>query len=80
MSQNISTGKKVKFATQLAPDVLETLRHLAAKEGRHLQSIIDEALRAYIEEKQGVKPRRHVLGALQASMVEYDSLYEALSK
>lgn len=71
---------KVKFATQLAPDVLETLRHMAAKEGRHIQALLDEALRAYIEEKQGVKPRRHVMSALQTSMAEHDSLYEALSK
>lgn len=71
---------KIKFATQLSPDVLEALRQMAIKEGRHLQAILDEALRAYIEEKQGVKPRRHVLSALQASMAEYDSLYEALSK
>lgn len=52
---------KVKFATQLAPDVLESLRQMSAKEGRHLQAILDEALRAYIEERQGVKPRRHAL-------------------
>lgn len=71
---------KVKFATQLAPDVLETLRHMAAKEGRHIQALLDEALRAYIEEKQSVKPRRHVMSALQTSMAEHDSLYEALSK
>lgn len=71
---------KIKFATQLAPDVLETLRHMAAKEGRHIQALLDEALRAYIEEKQGVKPRRHVMSALQTSMAEHDSLYEALSK
>ena len=74
------TQEKVKFATQLAPDVLEALRQMSAKEGRHLQAILDEALRAYIEEKQGVKPRRHVMSALQASMAEHDSLYEALSK
>lgn len=71
---------KIKFATQLAPDVLETLRHMAAKEGRHIQTLLDEALRAYSEEKQGVKPRRHVMSTLQTSMAEHDSLYEALSK
>lgn len=71
---------KVKFATQVAPDVLQALRAMSDKEGRHLQAIIDEALRTYIEKKQGVKPRRHVLAALQASMTEHDNLYEALSK
>jgi len=80
MSLNTTAAKKVKFATQLAPDVLETLRRMSADEGRHLQAILDEALREYIEHKQSGKPRRHVLNALQASMAEYDSLYEALAR
>ena len=46
------TQEKVQFATQLAPDVLEALRQMSAKEGRHLQAILDEALRAYIEENR----------------------------
>ena len=80
MSQSLDTHKKVKFATQLAPDVLETLRQMSAKEGRHLQTILDEALREYIESRQRGRPRRHVMTALHDSMAEHDSLYEALSK
>ena len=82
MSLNTTAAKKVKFATQLAPDVLETLRRMSADEGRHLQAILDEALREYIENKQSntVIPRKHVLAALQASMAEYDALYEALAQ
>lgn len=74
----VTETKKIKFATQLAPDVLAVLRGMAQDEGRHLQSILDEALRAYIENKQ--KPRQHVLSALQSSIHEYDALYESLSK
>ena len=33
---------------------------------RHLQAILDETMRAYIEEKQNVKPPCHVLGARPA--------------
>ena len=80
MSLNTREAKKVKFATQLAPDVLETLRRMSADEGRHLQTILDEALREYIENRQAGKPRKHVLSALQASMVEHDALYEALAR
>ena len=80
MSLHAAADKKVKFATQLAPDVLESLRRMSADEGRHIQAILDEALREYIESKQTGKPRKHVLAALQASMVEYDSLYEALAR
>ena len=40
--------QKVKFATQLSPDVLAELRQMAHEEGRQIQSILDEALREYI--------------------------------
>ena len=78
MAQETVSTTKVKFATQLAPDVLETLRSISAQEGRHIQTILDEALREYIANRG--KPRSHVLHALRDSMAEYDSLYEALSK
>jgi len=80
MSVNTIVEKKVKFATQLAPDVLESLRRMSTDEGRHIQTLLDEALREYIDNKQADKPRRHVLAALQASMAEHDALYEALAK
>ncbi|MCL1986192.1 MAG: BrnA antitoxin family protein [Betaproteobacteria bacterium] len=80
MSLNATAAKKVKFATQLDPDVLETLRRMSADEGRHLQTLLDEALREYIDNKQAGIPRRHVLNALQISMAEYASLYEALAR
>ena len=80
MSVNTIVEKKVKFATQLAPDVLESLRRMSTDEGRHIQTLLDEALREYIDNKQAGKPRRHVLSALQASIAEYDALYEALAK
>ena len=80
MSVRTIVEKKVKFATQLAPDVLESLRRMSTDEGRHIQTLLDEALREYIDNKQAGKPRRHVLAALQTSMAEHDALYEALAK
>ncbi len=70
----------IEFAAQLAPDLLEALQHVSAREGRNIQAILDEALRAYLKERQATKPREHVLDALQASIKEYGSLYEALAK
>jgi hypothetical protein len=72
--------KKVKFATQADPELLTTLRKIAGDEGRQLQSLVDEALREYVERKQGNAPRRHVVQALQASMGQFDALYQELSK
>ncbi|MDR2881175.1 MAG: hypothetical protein LBV29_04670 [Azoarcus sp.] len=78
--QTILEQKKVKFATQADPEVLAALRKIAGQEGRQLQALIDEALRDYIEQKQGKSPRRHVVQALHDSMVQYDSLYRELAK
>ena len=71
---------KVKFATQADPVVLQTLKSIAASEGRQIQALVDEALRDYIERKTGNAPRRHVLDALKHSMEQYDSLYRELAK
>ena len=80
MQLNTEKAAKVKFATQADPAVLETLRTIAASEGRQIQALVDEALRDYIERKQGKAPRKHVMQALQASMRQYDSLYKELAK
>lgn len=71
---------KVKFATQVDPEILSTLREMASNEGRLLQSLIDEALREYIERKQGTTPRKHVMQAFQASVEQFGTLYQELAK
>ncbi|MBD5539301.1 MAG: hypothetical protein HDQ94_04820 [Desulfovibrio sp.] len=71
---------KVKFATQADPVVLQTLKSIAASEGRQIQALVDEALRDYIERKTGTAPRRHVMDALTHSMEQYDRLYRELAK
>jgi hypothetical protein len=76
----VALEKKVKFATQADPQILAALRAMATREGRHLQTLVDEALRHYIAEKEGQTPRRRVMEALESSMVQYDSLYRELAK
>ena len=76
---NLDTAK-VKFATQADPAVLQTLKSIAASEGRQIQALVDEALRDYIERKTGNTPRRHVMDAFRNSMEQYDSLYRELAK
>ena len=80
MQVNTEKPAKVKFATQADPEVLETLRSIAANEGRQIQAVIDEALREYIENKQSGRPRKHVLQAFNNSLARYDGLYRELSK
>ena len=73
-------SQKVKFATQADPQLLGVLRGMAQAEGRQLQALIDEALREYVGRKQGSPPRRHVLSALDESLLQYDDLYRKLAK
>ena len=78
--QQAAERTKVKFATQADPEILASLRSMAAQEGRQLQSLVDEALRDYVDRKQGNAPRRKVVDALQASMAQYGALYRELAK
>ena len=69
-----------KFSSQAAPEVLAALRQIAEAEGRQFQSILDEALRDYIDRRQRERPRRHVMSAFAASLDEFDALYRELAK
>ncbi len=46
-----------KFATQVKPETLATLRSLAKIEGRQLQALVEEALSDLIEKRKGGRPR-----------------------
>jgi hypothetical protein len=69
-----------KFATQADPEVLDEVRKIAAREGKQLQGVIDEALRDFIEKRKRGKPRPEVLTALGESLAEYEALYRELAK
>lgn len=78
--ETTSARKKVKFATQADPELLSALRTMAAVEGRQLQALVDEALRGYLERRQARTPRKQVMDALEASLVQYDELYRKLAQ
>ncbi|MGJ0395866.1 MAG: hypothetical protein ACR65U_06555 [Methylocystis sp.] len=69
-----------KFATQVDRDLLAEIRKIAKDEGRQLQSVVEDALRAHVEERSKAKPRRHVMEAYRTSLSRYDALYEKLAK
>jgi len=69
-----------KFATQVNSEILQSVRTLAAKEGRQLQALVDEALADLIEKRKHAKPRPHVMGAYLASHEKYGPLYKKLAK
>lgn len=80
MSQNTTNPDRTKFATQMKTDLLEALRALADQEGRHIQSLVEEAVGNLLEERRQGAPRAHVMKAYQKSHERYASLYEKLAK
>jgi len=80
METALTTTAREKFSSQAAPEVLASLRQIAQEQGRHFQSVLDEALRDYISRQQKDRPRRHVMTAFAASVNEFDHLYQELAK
>lgn len=76
----MSTVVREKFSSQASPEVLAALRQIAASQGRQFQSVLDEALRDYIDRQQQERPRRHVMAAFAASLDEFYGLYRELAK
>jgi len=69
-----------KFATQVNSKILSAVRTLAEKEGRQIQTLMDEALADLIEKRKGVSPRTHVMKAYLASHEQYAPLYKKLAE
>jgi predicted transcriptional regulator len=80
MELAMPTAVREKFSSQAAPDVLAALRQIAENQGRQFQSVLDEALRDYIDRQQKERPRRHAMAAFASSLEEFDSLYRELAK
>jgi len=76
----VATAVREKFSSQAAPEVLAALRHLAESQGRQFQSVLDEAMRDYLDRQQTERPRRHVMASFASSLNEFDSLYRELAK
>ena len=73
-------GTRQKFATQVDPDILASVRKIAEQEGRQLQALVDEALADLIEKRKHGKPRQHVMASYLASHEKYGELYKKLAK
>ncbi len=72
--------QREKFASQLDRELLERARKTAEREGLQFQSLLEAALRDYLDGLEGAKPRRLVVNALSESLAEFDELYKALAK
>jgi hypothetical protein len=69
-----------KFATQVKPETLATLRSLAKIEGRQLEALVEEALSDLIDKRKRARPRAHVMAAYEATHEKYADLYAKLAE
>ena len=71
-------AKRVKFTSQASPDLLAGMRAIAKHEGRHFQSVLEDAMRSYIESRtRGVRPE--VMAHFRASLERNRRLGELLA-
>jgi hypothetical protein len=76
----MTSNTREKFATQVSAKMLAALRRIAEKEGRQLQSLIEEAVTDLLEKRRLGKPRPHVLEVYQRSHDSYRELYKKLAR
>ena len=69
-----------KVATQVNAEILASVREIAAKEGRQLQVLMDEALADLIEKRKQARPRPHAMAAYLSSHDKYGELYKKLAE
>ena len=73
-------ARRQKFSSQAAPALLLALREIAREEGRHFQAVLEDAMREYVENRRGAKPRESVIAHFRASVEKNRRLGELLAK
>ncbi len=75
------SSTREQLATQVNAEILSKIRELAEKEGRQLQTLVEEALADLIEKrKQEATPRPDVMAAYLSSHDSFRELYNNLAK
>ena len=69
-----------KFSRQAQPELLEEMREIARREGRHFQAVLEDAMSAYIESKNQERVCPAVMGHFYVSFERNRRLGELLGK
>ena len=72
--------KQTRFTSQMDTDLYECLKTIARQEGRPIRAVLEDAARAFIENRKENVAQKRVLEALDKSMLEHDTLYKKLAK
>jgi hypothetical protein len=76
----VMSTTREKFATQVDSALLDSVRKLAKSEGRQIQAVIEDALRAHLDDKNGKPGREHVIAAYLKSTESFSGLYKKLAQ
>ncbi len=68
-----------KFSSQAAPELLTKMREVARIEGRHFQSVLEDAMREYLDSKVQPKVRPDVMAHFYDSLERNRRLGELLA-
>jgi hypothetical protein len=71
---------RVKFSSQLDPDLFKQAKSIAEEEGLQFQSLLENALRDYISYRGTTKPKPAVLRAIAETLAEQEDLLAKLSR
>lgn len=69
-----------KFSSQAAPELLSKMREIALSDGRHLQAVLEDAMRGYIESREQQRVRPNVMAHYRASLERNRRLGELLAR
>ena len=71
---------KESFSSHADPELLASLRKIADHEGRQFQSVLEDAIRDFVESHPETKPRAYVMGHFRASVEKNRRLGKLLSQ
>ena len=74
------SGSKVKYSSQVAPELLSAMREIARQEGRQFQSVMEDAMQEYIVNRSRQTPRPEVMAHFRASVERNRRLAELLAE
>lgn len=72
-------AKRVKFSSQVSPDLLAGMRAIAKQEGRHFQSVLEDAMSSYLASKGQERVRPEMMAHFRASLERNRRLGELLA-
>ncbi len=70
---------RTKFSSRVSPEVLSRMREIARRDGRDFQSVLEEAMSAYIENREAKNVRPEVMRHFEKSVEKNRRLMELLA-